>query len=130
VGELLRDLGDDRQRTLTAAQDGAGIRRRLYHHLAPLQIEADRSGVRRGCRHIHLSGLPLDVLSILQQATDSETNKALINLTGTKGNLYKQISKLREAVEPLPPGSSDWVYIRTLGESNYVLEGAMPVRTQ
>ena len=134
LAQSLVDLYTLRGRRLSARDDTAGLRRRLYHRLAPLEI--DEEGVLRGVRRLKVRDTPLLVLSTLARSarTDSnDTRKALLEITGSENNLHKQISELRKAVEPLPPGSRDWVYICNGPDGNYRLDGistSQPVRNQ
>jgi hypothetical protein len=131
--ESLLDLHTLRRRPLSAGTDTADLRRRVYRGLAPLQIEPDGSGVRRGVRHLKVRETPLGVLRELLCLQSSDTRDALRKLVGSDNNLHKQISELRKAVEPLPHGSRDWVYICNSADGNYILEGIDPsavVRSQ
>ncbi len=133
VGELARDFYLDRRRQLSLESEGSLLRQRLYQHLAPLRIEPDRLGVWRGRRYIPLSGQPLRVLEVLVRADSDETRDALLAVTGTENNLYRQIKNLRDAIEPLPQRAGEWVYVRNAGNGNYKVEGATavsPVRSQ
>ena len=124
VGELARNLYLDGRRRLSLESEGSLLRRRLYHRLAPLRIEPDRSGVRRGRRYIQLGGQPLRVLEVLLRVRSDETRNALLEVTGTENNMYRQIKNLRDAIEPFPHRAGEWVYVRNAGNGNYVVEGA------
>lgn len=124
VGELVRNLYLERRRKLLLNSEGSWLRRRLYHRLAPLIIEPDRSGVRRGSRYIRLSGQPLRVLEVLLRYHSDETRAALLEITTTENNMYRQIKNLRDAIEPLPHHAGEWVYVCNAGNGNYVVEGS------
>jgi hypothetical protein len=121
--ETLLDLHALRGRPISVEKDIADLRRRVYRQLAPLQVEPDGSGVRRGVRHLRVREAPLSVLRELLRLQSSETREALRKLLGSDNNLHKQISELRKAVEPLPEGSRDWVYVCSGADGNYILEG-------
>lgn len=123
LAELLLDLHTIRRRRLTYDQDGSELRRYVYRRLAPLRIAADGTGVCRGTRYIKVREQPLRVLDLLAQIHSGDTRQALLAVTGSQANLHKQISELRKAIEPVPTGSRDWVYICNSTEGNYVFEG-------
>lgn len=122
LGAIVRDYHAWRGRTLTQAEDLDDLRRRVYHKLAPLRIDSDRGVVWRGERPLPVRPLPLSVLVKLAGLPSGQTHDALLNITGSEANLHKQVSELRKAIEPLPPGSRAWVYVCSGGQGNYFLD--------
>lgn len=133
LAQLMLGLYSVRSRRLNCNQDESELRRYIYRNLAPLCIVANGTGVRRGTRFIKVREQPLRVLEQLAHIHSGDTRQALLALTGSQNNLHKQISELRKAIEPLPDGSRDWVYVCNTTEGNYVFEGLVerePVRKQ
>lgn len=99
------------------------LRTQLYRRAAPLRRDP-RPGsqvIYRGELAIHLDEMPLRVFNILWQHRGAPAgNEALLREAGTKANLDKLISRLREQIEPLyrsgtiiylqrRPGSGAWL---------------------
>lgn len=80
------------------------LRAGLYRHAAPLRRDS-RPGsqvVYRGQAAIHLDEVPFRIFTVLWQHRGSPaSNDVLLNVAGTKTNLDKIISRLREQIEPL-----------------------------
>lgn len=80
------------------------LRAALYRHGAPLRRDP-RPGsqvIYRGQAAIHLDDMPFRVFDLLWQHRGAPAgNEALLRVAGTKANLDKLISRLREQIEPL-----------------------------
>lgn len=100
------------------------LRAGLYRRGAPLRRDP-RPGsqvIYRGRTAIHLDDMPFRVFNMLWQHRGSPANNdALLHLTGTKANLDKIISRLREQLEPLH-GSGTIIYLQRRPNSGTWLE--------
>lgn len=99
---------------LAADQLVQQLRVSLYRHAAPLRCDS-RPGsqiVYRGQQPIHLDDMPFRIFTTLWQHRGSPaSNETLLGVAGSKANLDKLISRLREQLEPMH-GSGTTIYLQ------------------
>jgi len=105
------------------------LRSGLYRHAAPLRRDP-RPGsqvVYRGQSALHLDDMPFRVFNMLwQHRGNPASNDALLSVAGTKANLDKLISRLREQIEPLYR-SGTMIYLQRRQSSGTWLDADMAV---
>lgn len=100
------------------------LRAGLYRRAAPLRLDRspDSKTVWRGGTAIQLDDMPFRVFQILWQHRGSPaSNESLLRVAGTKANLDKIISRLREQLEPLYK-SGTFIYLQRRQSSGTWLE--------
>lgn len=105
------------------------LRAGLYRQGAPLRRDP-RPGSQllyRGQTAIHLDDMPFRIFNTLWQHRGSPaSNEALLKVAGTKSNLDKLISRLREQIEPLH-GSGTTIYLQRRPNGGAWLDSEMAV---
>lgn len=105
------------------------LRAALYRLAAPLRRDGatDSQVVYRGQTAIHLDDMPFRLFSTLWQHRGSPaSNEALLSVAGSKANLDKLISRLREQIEPLH-GSGTTIYLQRRPNSGAWLDATTAV---
>lgn len=87
-----------------SAEAVQALRAGLYRLAAPLRLDPEPESqiIRRGINAIQLDDMPFRIFQLLWQHRGSTaTNDTLLQVAGTKANLDKIISRIREEIEPL-----------------------------
>jgi hypothetical protein len=90
------------------------LRQRLYRHSARLRMDNDTSleQVWRGMTPIKLTEAPFDIFKELwHNQGELVSNRALMDIAGSKENVDQNITRIRKAIEPFYK-EKIWLYVR------------------
>lgn len=105
--------------------EASQLRRWLYEHKAVLRLDGDakQRTIWRGMLSIKLDETPFRFFASLWDSKgDQVDNETLLLIAGSKGNLDKNISRIREALEPFYK-DQQYIYIqRTQGSGTWLVK--------